>query len=171
LVPNEPEGKTDQDRREGRQPRALCCVSDGRGRNPTNPIRRHLAVDRRIAAAGRIDSVGRSSVLCFDSNSRERCVLRTENSALLAAQQGLCSFRRHRQPAATILACWKRRTGADLRSGPRPSGECRFMSLTPRRSASLAMYTWRSAASTGRASWRRLGVPTRRRQPIRPRRN
>ena len=55
--------ETDQDRREGRQPRALCCVSDGRGRNPTKPIRRHLAVDRRIAAAGRIDSVERSSVV------------------------------------------------------------------------------------------------------------
>jgi hypothetical protein len=128
VVADEPEGKTDQDRREGRQPRALFCVPDGRGRNPTKPVRRHLAVDRRIAAAGRIDSVGRSSVLCFDSNSRERCVLRTENSALLAAQQGVCSFRRHQQSAATILACWKRRTGADLRSGPRPSGECRLYS-------------------------------------------
>jgi len=35
LVADEPEGETDQDRREGRQPRPLCRLSDGRGRHPT----------------------------------------------------------------------------------------------------------------------------------------
>jgi hypothetical protein len=46
LVADEPEGEADQDRREGRQPRALCGVPDGRGRNSEKPLRRHPAVDR-----------------------------------------------------------------------------------------------------------------------------
>ena len=37
--------------------------------------------------------------------------------------------------------------------------------------ASLATLAWRSVASTGRASWRRHGVPARRRSAIRRRRN
>ncbi len=34
LVPEEPQGEVDQDRREGRQPRALCRIPGGRGRHP-----------------------------------------------------------------------------------------------------------------------------------------
>jgi hypothetical protein len=48
----------------------------------------------------------------------------TENLAIFAAQQGVRSFRRQRQSAATVLACPKRWNGADYRSGRRPSGEC-----------------------------------------------
>jgi hypothetical protein len=32
---NEPEGEANQNRREGRQPRPLCCLLDGRGRHST----------------------------------------------------------------------------------------------------------------------------------------
>ena len=64
LVADEPEGKADQDRRKGGEPRPLCCVPDGRGRHPEKPLRRHPAADRGTAAAARyIDSVRRSIVM------------------------------------------------------------------------------------------------------------
>src|SRR4029077_15633210 len=43
--------KENQDRCEGRQPRALRCVPDGRGRRAKNAVRRDSAADRRTAAA------------------------------------------------------------------------------------------------------------------------
>ena len=56
----------DKDRREGRQPRALCRVPDGRGRDFEQPARRDSTNNREVAAsAGRINqkaaSVTRSS--------------------------------------------------------------------------------------------------------------
>jgi Transposase DDE domain group 1 len=61
LVADEPERETDQDRRDGRQPRALCRLPDGRGRHPSKEVRRHLAADRGVAAKARsIASVKRS---------------------------------------------------------------------------------------------------------------
>jgi hypothetical protein len=49
--------RADQDRREGRQPRALCRFPDGRGRHSQKSLRRHLTNDRRTstAAGSRID--------------------------------------------------------------------------------------------------------------------
>jgi hypothetical protein len=51
LVADEPEGKAHQDRREAREPRPLCRVSDGRSRHLTAFVRRHLAAHRGTAAA------------------------------------------------------------------------------------------------------------------------
>jgi hypothetical protein len=63
LVADESEGEAHQDRREGRQPWALCRVPDGRGRHSAKSVRRHPADDRGTAvAAGLIDSVKRSFV-------------------------------------------------------------------------------------------------------------
>ena len=63
LVTDESEGEAHQDRREGRQPWALCRVPDGRGRHSAKSVRRHPADDRGTAvAAGHIDSVKRSFV-------------------------------------------------------------------------------------------------------------
>ena len=59
----ESEGEAHQDRREGRQPWALCCVPDGRGRHPTESIRRHSAAHRGTStAASHINRVKRSFV-------------------------------------------------------------------------------------------------------------
>jgi hypothetical protein len=46
-----------QDRREGRQPRLLCRLPDGRGRHPQNSVRRYPTAGLGAAAAtgGRID--------------------------------------------------------------------------------------------------------------------
>src|ERR1700736_2882519 len=53
--------RTDQDRREDRQPWPLCRVSDGRSRHSQKSLCRHSADDRGTAAAARcIDSVMRS---------------------------------------------------------------------------------------------------------------
>ena len=43
--------KLDQDRREDRDPRPLCRLSDGRDRHSEKFVRREFASDRRIAAA------------------------------------------------------------------------------------------------------------------------
>ena len=50
LVADQPEGEADQDRREGRQPRPLCRLPDGRGRRAEDAVRRDPAADRRTAA-------------------------------------------------------------------------------------------------------------------------
>ena len=56
--------KADQDRREGRRPRALCRVPDGRGRDFEEPVRRESTNDRGVAAsAGRINRVRRQQAL------------------------------------------------------------------------------------------------------------
>jgi hypothetical protein len=57
LVAVEPKGEADQDRREDRAPRPLCCVSDGRSGDSQKSLRRHFEADRRIAAAS--DSINR----------------------------------------------------------------------------------------------------------------
>jgi Transposase DDE domain group 1 len=48
---DKPEGEAHQDRREGREPRALCRIPDGRGRHPAKSVCRHPAADRGTAAA------------------------------------------------------------------------------------------------------------------------
>jgi hypothetical protein len=63
LVADELEGKAHQDRRESRQPRPLCRLPDGRGRHPSEFVRRHSAAHRGIAAAVHIVSVRRSSIM------------------------------------------------------------------------------------------------------------
>ena len=50
LVADQPEGEADQDRREGRQPRPLCRLPDGRGCRAEDAVRRDPAADRRTAA-------------------------------------------------------------------------------------------------------------------------
>ena len=58
-----PAGEADQDRREGRQPRALCRLPDGGGRHSEKSLRRHPAHDRgTAAAAGRVNGVAGVSV-------------------------------------------------------------------------------------------------------------
>jgi lipopolysaccharide/colanic/teichoic acid biosynthesis glycosyltransferase len=47
-----------QDRREDREPRPLCRVSDGRSRHSQKCVRRHLAAHRGTAAAARQPSAG-----------------------------------------------------------------------------------------------------------------
>jgi hypothetical protein len=62
-IADEPEEEADQNRREGRQPWALCRVSDGRSGHSQKSLCRHSADDRGTAAAARcIDSVMRSAV-------------------------------------------------------------------------------------------------------------
>jgi hypothetical protein len=51
LVADEPEGEADQDRREGRQPRPLCRIPNGRGRHPATNVPGDFAADRRTTAA------------------------------------------------------------------------------------------------------------------------
>ena len=51
LVADQPQGEADQDRRQGRQSRSLCCFPDGRGRRLASSVRRHPATDHRTAAA------------------------------------------------------------------------------------------------------------------------
>jgi hypothetical protein len=63
LVADEPEGEADQDRREGRQPRLLHRLPDGRGRHSENSVRRHPAADRGTAAIGSRNDLKRVVVL------------------------------------------------------------------------------------------------------------
>ena len=75
LVADEFEGEAHQDRREGRQPWALCRVPDGRGRHPTASVRRHSAAHRGTSTATRSSACVKCSVvIAFEPNSRGRCI-------------------------------------------------------------------------------------------------
>jgi hypothetical protein len=74
-VADNPEREAHQDRREGRQPWALCRVSDGRGCHSENSLRRHLAAHCGIAAAARqFDRVRRSIVMRWLKLTGEACL-------------------------------------------------------------------------------------------------
>ena len=82
LVAEKPEGEADQDRRQGRQPRALCHVPDVRGRRSETSVRRHPSDHRRTtAAAGHVNSVISSICRAFHEKPWETRVLMKENSA------------------------------------------------------------------------------------------
>src|SRR5262249_53901750 len=64
LVADELEGKADQDRREGREPRPLRRLPDGRGGHPTANVPRDFAADRgTTTAAATSASVRRPMVM------------------------------------------------------------------------------------------------------------
>ena len=77
LVADEPEGEADQDRREGRQPRPLRRIPDGRGRYPPANVRGDFAAHRRTTAAAATNaSVRRSIIMCSratDRRSASKC--------------------------------------------------------------------------------------------------
>src|SRR5499427_4433106 len=65
LVADESEGQADQDRREGRQPRPLCRLPDGRGRHPTANVPGDSAADSGTAAAATTSASVRRSMSCI----------------------------------------------------------------------------------------------------------
>jgi hypothetical protein len=82
LVADEPQGKADQDRGEGRQPRPLCRLPYGGSSDPKKPLRRRPAAHRRTAtAASHVNSM-RRSVSRVRQNPQEKCVLIAKSSAL-----------------------------------------------------------------------------------------
>src|SRR5712691_5617915 len=89
LVADEPEGQADQDRREGREPRPLRRLPDGRGRHPTANVRGYLAIDRRTTAAATTSaSVRRSMVMhsaATDRRSASKCQGKWPDQALNAS--------------------------------------------------------------------------------------
>ena len=78
VVADEPEGKADQDRRKGRQPRPLRRVPDGRGRHSTANVPGDFAADRGITAASATSArVKRSIVMhsrATDGRSASQCL-------------------------------------------------------------------------------------------------
>src|SRR6516162_946345 len=77
LVADELEGEADQDRREGGEPRTLCCLPNGGGRHPTTNVPGDSAADRGTTAAATTRAsmkrsiVTRSSVI--DRRNASRC--------------------------------------------------------------------------------------------------
>src|SRR5262245_42739536 len=69
LVADEPEGEADQDRREGRQPRPLRRIPDGRGRYPPANVRGDFAAHRRTTAAASARASMRRSWSCAHEQS------------------------------------------------------------------------------------------------------
>src|SRR5262245_30217827 len=71
LVADESEGKADQDRREGREPRPLCRLPDSRGRHPTANVPGDSAAHRGTAAAATTSACVRRSMSCIQEHSTE----------------------------------------------------------------------------------------------------
>ena len=77
LVADESEGKADQDRCEGRQPRPLCHLPDGRGRHPTTNVPGDTAADRGTTAAATTRASMKRSIVtrssAIDRRNASRC--------------------------------------------------------------------------------------------------
>ena len=74
LVADQLEGEADQDRREGREPRPLCRLPDGRGRHPTANVPGDFAADRGTTAAAATCARVRRRSSAFKSTRQEECV-------------------------------------------------------------------------------------------------
>src|SRR6516225_2236305 len=70
LVADELEGEADQDRREGGEPRTLCCLPNGGGRHPTTNVPGDSAADRGTTAAAATSASVRRSMSCIQVTSR-----------------------------------------------------------------------------------------------------
>src|SRR5215468_3337493 len=80
LVADELERQADQDRREGREPRPLCYLPDGRGRHRTANVPRDSAAHRGVTAAATTSaSVRRSMVVRSRPTDRRVRPYVTEN--------------------------------------------------------------------------------------------
>jgi hypothetical protein len=71
LVTDESEGKTDQDRREGGEPRPLCYLPDGRGRHRTANVPGDFAAHRGATAAATTSASVRRSMSCIQEQPTE----------------------------------------------------------------------------------------------------
>src|SRR5262244_3468846 len=71
LVADESEGKADQDRREGGEPRPLCYLPDGRGRHRTANVPRDFAAHRGATAAATTGASVRRSMSCIQEQPTE----------------------------------------------------------------------------------------------------
>ena len=71
LVADESEGKADQDRREGGEPRPLCYLPDGRGRHRTANVPRDFAAHRGATAAATTSASVRRSMSCIQEQPTE----------------------------------------------------------------------------------------------------
>ena len=74
LVADQPEGEADQDRREGRQPRPLRRLPDGRGRHPTANVPGDFAADRGTTAAATTCASMRRATVMRSCQPTEECV-------------------------------------------------------------------------------------------------
>src|SRR5262250_2468562 len=71
LVADELEGEADQDRREGGEPRTLCCLPNGGGRHPTTNVPGDSAADRGTTAAAATSASVRRSMSCIQEQPTE----------------------------------------------------------------------------------------------------
>jgi hypothetical protein len=122
LVADEPQGKADQDRGEGRKPRPLCRLPYGGSSDPKKPLRRRPAAHRRTAtAASHVNSM-RRSVSRVRQNPQEKCVLIAKSSALSTFDL-----------ASACLGAVRRRAGGSQADGSSlPRARCgRTLDLKP----------------------------------------
>ena len=106
LVANEPEGETDQDRCEGRQPRPLRRIPNGRGRHPTAHVPGDSAAHCRTPAAAAACTGMRCSMVmrsrATEGRSASRCPQKWPRSAPSAAVRGARIYgRRPRRQAVS----------------------------------------------------------------------
>src|SRR5262249_40906985 len=71
LVADESEGKADQDRREGGEPRPLCYLPDGCGRHRTANVPRDFAAHRGATAAATTGAPMRRSMTSIQEQPTE----------------------------------------------------------------------------------------------------
>src|SRR6266851_431381 len=125
VVADQPAREAHQNRREGRQPRPLCDIPDGRGRGVASDVRGYPDADRPAAGAARAGMTA-DGVSC-EMPRGQRCALITEKRRLLGTRTGIPPVWLRTQVVATEFRC----SGISKsgRSGPtgRESGECRMI--------------------------------------------
>ena len=109
LVADELEREGDQDRREGRQPRPLCCLPDGRGRHPTANIPGDIAAHYGTAAAA--------------TSAGVRCSMGMRSRATDRRSASECQGKWQIKPSNATRTAWNAGSRPHLASGVSTSSE------------------------------------------------
>ena len=116
--------EADQDRRQGRQPRALRCLPDGRGRGAATDVRRHPVADRPAAGPSMTNRSGQMRWTTTPEVRRDEAKAASFGFAKPSASPFLAASR---APAIEFRCSARRRDGIS-RATDRESGECRLIS-------------------------------------------
>jgi hypothetical protein len=125
VVANQPAREADQDRRKGRQPRALRDLPDGRGGGAATDVRRHPVADRPAArtASTRMRATGETR-RATTPEVRPDAGGATRLSTSTRSTKG---FDRLPGTRHAICRCSRRPKGRSSSHDDRESGECRLI--------------------------------------------
>src|SRR5215472_1708790 len=130
LVADELERKADQDRREGREPRPLCRLPDGRGRHPTANVPGGSAANCGTAAAATTSASMRRSIVMRSRATNGTSALKWQNVwPDWPLERHSDAMERRELTPVQVPAFQQSRKSLPFNKTGEPSGESRLISV------------------------------------------